>query len=90
MKKARKIIATALVLVMMAALLTGCESLRKKKAMLDYQQSLLTDSDIWDSINEGSAKFNKASDLLTMKSIIQANYIPNLNKLSANAQTRND
>ncbi|MBR3040553.1 MAG: hypothetical protein IKI20_07890 [Lachnospiraceae bacterium] len=90
MKKIRKIGSVAIVLVMMLTLLCGCESMQKKKAMMNYQQSLLSDSDIWDSINEGSAKLNSASDLLTMKSVIQANYIPNLKTLSANAQTRND
>ena len=90
MKETKRKIGVGLILVMAAAMLTGCAGFSKRAAFKEYGESLNEDQAAMSDLSEAMQQINKnPNDLTTAKAVIQAKVIPQLDTLSKNAQTRN-
>lgn len=91
MKKSLKITSLVLAILVVACALVGCANLDKKKAFIDYQASLGTDSAMLDAMADDMDKVQSAinkNDLTTTKAILQSKINPTLKQLSQNATNR--
>ena len=88
--KMKKIAASVVVLLMLVTVLAGCESSEKKKAFIDYGQSLSSDAEIWKSISEASGTIDFNRDMTGSKATIKSVIIPGLKKLQTSSKARND
>ena len=91
MKKTVKATMFISVLVLTFFALTGCASIEKKKAFMDYQASLGTDEALMNAAAEDMDKVQDAinkRDLTTVKAILQSKVNPTLKQLSTNATNR--
>jgi len=87
--KMKKIVASAVVMLLFVTVLAGCANLEKKQAFYDYADSLKDDSQLWKDVSEASSSVSSARDMTTIKATVQAKVIPTLEKLADNAQQRN-
>lgn len=91
MKKSLKVMSLVLAILLVASALVGCANFEKKKAFMDYQASLGTDSAMMNSMSEDMDKVQSAinkNDLTTTKAILQSKINPTLKQLSQNATNR--
>ena len=87
--KMKKIVTSAVVMLLFVTVLSGCANLEKKQAFYDYADSLKDDSQLWKDVSEASSSVSSARDMTTIKATVQAKVIPTLEKLADNAQQRN-
>ncbi len=88
MKRLQKLAIVFTLMAAMTATMFGCNQSEQKKAFRAYSISLQDDSELWNAISEAANKTD-TRDLTATKAVIQANIIPNLNKLQQNAAQRN-
>ena len=88
--KMKKVVMSVVILVMLVTVLAGCESVEKKKAFIDYGQSLSSDAELWRSISEASGSINFNRDMTGSKATIKSIIIPGLKKLATTSKARND
>lgn len=70
--------------------LTGCAGFGKKKAFIEYGQSLNADSVYWNELTEASKVASSSTNTTTIKASVQARIIPALKVIASNAKQRND
>ena len=88
MKKMKKVAAVVVALSMIMVLLCGCEGLAKRKALADYGQQLQSDVPLWNDLSEVSKQTQSSNDMTTMKALIQSRILPDLEKISIQANAR--